>query len=435
MQNNREQWSSKLLFLFAAIGSAVGLGNIWRFPYIMGEYGGAVFLFVYMFFILTICVIPLICELSIGKYTKKENVGAYAVVNSKLKFFGWINVITATIISSFYFVVGGWIIHYIYISFVNHKFEDYSDYFFSFVSLPVLPYILTLIFLAACVFFVYRGVNKGIELGNKIMMPIFLLILIVLAIVSISLPNGYKGLEFMFKPDMSKISFEMILAALGQSFFTLSIGAGCLLVYGSYMKEKEDVVKNAYLIIFADTIFALLAGIMIFPAVFSFGLKSDSGAGLVFITLPKIFAQMPYGSLFALLFFILLLFAALTSAISLAEVQTAAYIENFNISRKKAAMLVFVIIAILALPVSLSFGLLSNVKIFSKSFFDLFDFITSNIFMPLNSIIICIIFGWFIKIKKVLIFKNERIYKLFSVFVKYIVPLVLTILMICGLVK
>lgn len=435
MQNNREQWSSKILFLFAAIGSAVGLGNIWRFPYIMGEYGGAVFLFVYMFFILTICVIPLICELSIGKYTKKENVGAYAVVNSKLKFFGWINVITATIISSFYFVVGGWIIHYIYISFVNHKFEDYSDYFFSFVSLPVLPYILTLIFLAACVFFVYRGVNKGIELGNKIMMPIFLLILIVLAIVSISLPNGYKGLEFMFKPDMSKMSFEMILAALGQSFFTLSIGAGCLLVYGSYMKEKEDVVKNAYLIIFADTIFALLAGIMIFPAVFSFGLKSDSGAGLVFITLPKIFAQMPYGSLFALLFFILLLFAALTSAISLAEVQTAAYIENFNISRKKAAMLVFVIIAILALPASLSFGLLSNVKIFSKSFFDLFDFITSNIFMPLNSIIICIIFGWFIKIKKVLIFKNERIYKLFSVFVKYIVPLVLTILMICGLVK
>ena len=435
MQNNREQWSSKILFLFAAIGSAVGLGNIWRFPYIMGEYGGAVFLFVYMFFILTICVIPLICELSIGKYTKRENVCAYGVINSKLKFFGWINVITATIISSFYFVVGGWIIHYIYISLVNHKFENYSDYFLSFVSLPVLPYILTLVFLFACVFFVYRGVNKGIELGNKIMMPIFLLILIVLAIVSISLPNGYKGLEFMFKPDMSKISFEMILAALGQSFFTLSIGAGCLLVYGSYMKEKEDVVKNAYLIIFADTIFALLAGIMIFPAVFSFGLKSDSGAGLVFITLPKIFAQMPYGSLFALLFFILLLFAALTSAISLAEVQTAAYIENFNISRKKAAILVFIIIAILALPVSLSFGLLSNVKIFSKSFFDLFDFITSNIFMPLNSIIICIIFGWFVKIKKVLIFKNEYIYKLFSALVKYIVPLVLTALMICGLVK
>ena len=435
MQNNREQWSSKILFLFAAIGSAVGLGNIWRFPYIMGEYGGAVFLFVYMFFILTICVIPLICELSIGKYTKRENVCAYGVINSKLKFFGWINVITATIISSFYFVVGGWIIHYIYISLVNHKFENYSDYFLSFVSLPVLPYILTLVFLFACVFFVYRGVNKGIELGNKIMMPTFLLILIVLATVSISLPNGYKGLEFMFKPDMSKISFEMILAALGQSFFTLSIGAGCLLVYGSYMKEKEDVVKNAYLIIFADTLFALLAGIMIFPAVFSFGLKSDSGAGLVFITLPKIFAQMPYGFLFALLFFILLLFAALTSAISLAEVQTAAYIENFNISRKKAAMLVFVIIAILALPVSLSFGLLSNVKIFSKNFFDLFDFITSNIFMPLNSIIICIIFGWFVKIKKVLIFKNEYIYKLFYVFVKYIVPLVLTGLMICGLVK
>ena len=435
MQNNREQWSSKVLFLFAAIGSAVGLGNIWRFPYIMGEYGGAVFLFVYMFFILTICVIPLICELSIGKYTKRENVCAYTVVNPKLKFFGWINVITATIISSFYFVVGGWIIHYIYISLVNHNFENYSDYFFNFVSLPVLPYILTLIFLATCVFFVCRGVNKGIELGNKIMMPIFLLILIVLATVSISLPNGYKGLEFMFKPDFSKMSFEMILAALGQSFFTLSIGAGPLLVYGSYMKEKEDVIKNAYLIIFADTIFALLAGIMIFPAVFSFGLKSDSGAGLVFITLPKIFAQMSYGSLFALLFFILLLFAALTSAISLAEAQTAAYIENFHLSRKKAAILAFIIVAILALPVSLSFGILSNVKIFSKSFFDLFDFITSNILMPLNSIIICIIFGWLIKIKKVLIFKNEYIYRIFSVLVKYIVPLALTVLLICGLIK
>jgi len=435
MQNNREQWSSKILFLFAAIGSAVGLGNIWRFPYIMGEYGGAVFLFVYMFFILTICVIPLICELSIGKYTKRENVCAYNVVNPKLKFFGWINILTATIISSFYFVVGGWIIHYMYINFINYRSEDYSGYFSDFVSLPILPYILTLLFLFLCVFFVYRGVKKGIELGNKIMMPAFLVILIVLSIVSLSLPNGYKGLEFMFKPDMSKISFEMILAALGQSFFTLSIGAGCLLVYGSYMKEKEDVVKNAYLIIFADTIFALLAGIMIFPAVFSFGLKSDSGAGLVFITLPKIFAQIPYGSFFAILFFVLLLFAALTSAISLSEVQTAAYIENFHISRKKAAILVFIIIAILSLPVSLSFGVLSNIKIFSKNFFDLFDFITSNILMPLNSIIICIIFGWFVKIKKVLFFKNEHIYKVFSVLVKYIVPVVLTALMICGLVK
>ena len=245
------------------------------------------------------------------------------------------------------------------------------------------------------------------------------------------MPNGYKGLIFRFKPDFSKISFEMILAALGQSFFTLSIGAGCLLVYGSYMKKKENVVKNAYLIIFADTIFALLAGIMIFPAVFSFGLKSDSGAGLVFITLPKIFAQIPYGSLFAIGFFVLLLFAALTSAISLAEVQTAAYIENFHISRKKAAIMVFIIIAILSLPVSLSFGVLSNIKIFSKSFFDLFDFVTSNILMPLNSIIICIIFGWFVKIR----IKNRLSDILFSVLLKYIVPLVLTILMICGLVK
>ena len=431
-QKNRPEWATKIGFILAAVGSAVGLGNIWRFPYIMGKYGGSAFLLVYLLIILFVCALPLICELSFGKKTKKENVGAYGSINKNLKIFGWLNVITAVIIASFYFVIGGWILNYIYINISNKIIPDYNFYFSNFVSSPIYPCILTTVFLCACMFFIFRGVNKGIEFINKIMMPLFLFIIILLCAFSTTLPNSLQGLKFMFMPDFSKISWEMLLAALGQALFTLSIGMGILLVYGSYMKRNENPVKSAYTIIFSDTLFAILAGIMIFPAVFSFGLDVNSGAGLAFITLPNIFSKIPGGNLFAVLFFLLLFFAAFTSSISIAEVPTAAFIENFKLSRKKATLIVSGIIFVLAIPVTLSMGILGNFKFFGSNMFDFFDYITSNILLPLNTIILCIIIGWHVKLRNIRAFHNKKIYILFNFLLKFVTPTALILLLLFG---
>lgn len=430
IKKSRPQWNSQWGFILAAIGSAVGLGNIWRFPYIMGQNGGAVFLIVYLTLIMTICFIPLISEMFIGKYTKKESVTAYAKINPKLKIFGWSNTITAVIISSFYFVVGGWILHYIYLGFINNNVIDYAEHFEQISSSVFAPIILSIIFLLSCMFFIYKGVNKGIELGNKIMMPIFAVILILLVIFSVSLPNANIGLDFMFKPDFSKFTGTMVLTALGQALFTLSIGMGAILTYGSYMKEKDNIVKSAYTIIFADTLFAILAGIMIFPAVFSFGLEPTSGAGLVFITLPKIFSQIPFGNVVSVLFFILLFFAALTSGISILEVPTASFMENFKISRAKAATVLTLIVGFFTIIASLSFSVLSEFKIFGKIFFDFLDVLSSNYLLPINTLILCLIVGWLMEDKISELFNNKFVKIIIKLGLKFVIPIVLTLIII-----
>ncbi len=431
-ENLRPEWATKIGFILAAVGSAVGLGNIWRFPYIMGKYGGSAFLLVYLFIIFFICSLPLICELSFGKRTKKENVGAYATINKKLKIFGWLNIITAVLISSYYFVIDGWIAKYIYINVVNASVSDYGTYFANFVASPVVPCVLAIIFLAVVIFFIYRGVNKGIEFINKVMMPLFLAVIIILCAFSVTLPNASDGLKFMFMPDFNKINGEMLLAALGQALFTLSIGMGIILVYGSYMKKNESTVKSAYTIIILDTVFALLAGIVIFPIVFSVGLDVDSGAGLAFITLPNIFTHIPFGNILGVLFFTLLFFAAFTSSISIVEVPTSALIENFNLSRKTASVIVFIVISALAVPVSLSMGVLGNFKIFGKNLFDLFDYLTSNILLPFNTIVLCILMGWFVKLRNLRIFHNKAVYAMFNFLLKFVTPAALVILLLSG---
>lgn len=430
---NRPSWSSQFAFILSAIGSAVGLGNIWRFPYVMGKNGGAVFLIVYLALIISVCVVPLLAEMILGKISQKDTIGAFCSVNPKFRVCGVLNVITAILVSSFYFVVGGWIIYYIFNSFSLVNISDFGGYFNNLVVSPLFAVALSLAFLLICSIFVYRGVNKGIELANKIMMPILGILLVILMFVSLNLPNAKAGLDFMFSPDFSKFNFSMVLAALGQALFTLSIGMGAILTYGSYLKKEDSVLKSAYSIILADTLFALLAGIMIFPAVFSFGLEPDSGAGLVFITLPKIFTQMQYGGFIALGFFSLLFFAALTSGISILEVVAASFIGNFKISRAKAASLTALIIGILIVPVSLSFGILNNVKIFNMSIFDSFDFITSNLFMPLNSLLVCFVVGWFVKLANDAVFKSEILHKLLMFMMKFVLPALLLGLIIIGL--
>jgi len=433
VEENRPSWTSRYTFILATIGSAVGLGNIWRFPYIMGQHGGAVFLITYLLIMLTICFIPLITELSVGKILKKECVSAYESINPKLKFLGYLNPITGLLISSFYFIVGGWILYYIYLSAVNLKITDHAVHFSTFTQSPIVTCILTLVFLFICMFFTARGVKKGIEFANNYMMPLFAIILICLIIFSLSLPNAHLGLEYMFKPDFSKINGQMFLAALGQALFSLSIGMGTLLIYGSYIKEDKSITKSAYTIIFFDTMFALMSGIMIFPAIFSFGLEPNSGAGLVFVTLPQIFSQISHGNLVFMAFFVFLLVAALTSGISILEVPVATLIERFKISRVKASTILFGIISIIAIPATLSFGLLKHITIFQKTIFDFLDFITANVLMPINALALCLIAAWGLKFKSEMFIKNKVLSTLFDVGLKFVIPTIMIVLLYIGL--
>ena len=433
MSDNRPSWTSRLTFILAAVGSAVGLGNIWRFPYIMGQNGGAIFLLVYLTLILTICFIPMMAELYMGKFLKKDCVSAYESINPKFKLLGYLNPITGVLISSFYFIVGGWIINYVILGFKNTQITDFAAYFGTFTQTSVPTCVFTLLFLFMCVFFTARGVKKGIEFANNILMPLFAVILVGLIIFSLTLPNAHLGLEYIFKPDFSKINAHMLLAALGQALFTLSIGMGALLTYGSYIKNDKNITKSAYTIIFSDTLFALLAGIMIFPAIFSFGLEPSSGAGLVFVTLPYIFSQIPHGNIVSVAFFVLLFAAAITSGISIIEVPIASMVERFKITRTKACSILFCIIAAIAIPTTLSFGILDGFKILGKNLFDFLDFATSNLLMPLNALFLCIIAGWFLKIRGHLFLQNKFFAKLFDIGLKYIVPIILISLLYIGL--
>lgn len=433
MEEKRPSWTSRLSFILAAVGSAVGLGNVWRFPYVMGQNGGAVFLAVYLILILTICFIPLFAELVVGKFTKKECIGAYESINPKFKFLGFLNPLTGVLISSFYFIVGGWILNYIFLNFKNSNITDFGAYFNDFIQSPYIPSVLTLIFLFICIFFTARGIKKGIEFANNVLMPMFAVILVVLIGFSLTLPNANLGLEYMFKPDFSKINAHMFLAALGQALFTLSIGMGALLTYGSYIKDDKSITKSTYTIIFSDTIFALMAGVMLFPAIFSFGLEPSSGAGLVFVTLPYIFSQIPCGEIVSTAFFLLLLAAAITSGISILEVPVASMTERMKVSRVKACFFLFIIISALAIPATLSFGCLSEIKLLGKNIFDFLDFITSNFLMPLNAFVVCVIAGWFLKVKGSTFIRNKFFAILFDVGLKYVVPVILLLLIYIGL--
>ncbi|MBR1618176.1 sodium-dependent transporter, partial [bacterium] len=394
MENKRQQWSSYLSFIIATIGSAVGLGNIWRFPYIMGQNGGALFLLIYLLIIAFICVIPLSIELAAGKCYQGDPISVYEKINPKFKIFGYMCLITSILIPSFYFVVGGWILNYMWIFFIGNIPADFSQYFGILNSNPLYVVVLTLVFLIFSIWFPMIGLNKGIEKANNVMMPVFAIMLIGLAIYALTLDGAREGLLFMFKPDFSKFNFQMILAALGQALFTLSIGIGIMMTYGSYLKKDVNIIKSSYILILFDTLVALIAGIIIFPIVFTNHIEPTAGATLVFISLPQIFINLPFSRILALLFFALLFFAAVTSGISLLEGALSCFCDYFKFSRKKSAFIVFLLVLLFAIPASLSFGILSDFTILNKSFFDFLDYVTSNIFMPICTIAICTIVGW-----------------------------------------
>ena len=446
---NRDSFSSKFGVIAAAAGSAVGLGNIWKFPYIAGVYGGAAFLFVYLGFIVAIGLPVMLSELIIGRSSRKNAFGAFKVLapGTPWRYIGILGVGAAFLILSFYGVVAGWSIEYVVLSLENgfsaKSPDEIGMLFTTLIESPVKPVIFQLIFMILSAAIVIVGIQKGIEKYTKILMPLLVIILVFLCVKSVSLEGAKAGLDFLFKPDFSKLSADGILSALGHAFFTLSLGMGTLITYGSYIKKDNNLVSTVINVTVADTVIALMAGVAIFPAVFAFGIEPSQGPGLIFVTLPNVFHQMPGGYIFSILFFVLLSVAALTSSISILEVVVAYFKEEFNMGRKASTVLATVLISILGVLCSLSMGILSPYTFFGLNIFDLMDWISANLFLPIGGMFIALFVGWYFGRKKV---QEEvaqggslsgALLSIFMFLVKFIAPIAIAIVMLnnFGLLK
>jgi NSS family neurotransmitter:Na+ symporter len=391
MQNNkREQWGSKLGFILAAAGSAVGLGNIWRFSYVAGNEGGAAFLFIYLIAIALIGYPLLTTEVALGRFTQKNPVGVFKAMAPGTPWWltGSLAVLTAFIILSFYSVISGWSLAYTYKALQGFTPEtDFAGMFLTHISNLWSPILWHGLFMVITLGIIAAGVVEGIQKVSKILMPILFLLLLGLVFRGVTLEGGSAGISFYLSPDFSKVDAGTILAAVGQAFFSLSLGMGALITYGSYLSKKENLTDSSAWIAGLDTLIAVLAGLAIFPAVFALGFAPDSGPGLAFITLPAVFANMPGGTVFGFGFFLLLSIAAITSALSLLEVVVSWVIDEKGWSRKKASLIFGIIIFFIGLPSTLGYSILSDVKFLRMDILDTLDFITSSIFLPVGGIL------------------------------------------------
>lgn len=443
MENKkRDSWGSRFGFIMAAAGSAVGLGNIWRFPYLTGMNGGSAFILIYLFFSLGIGISVMAAEFAIGRRTQLSVVGAYRSNSRRWTFAGILGVLTAFFIMGFYPVVGGWALAYIFKSFTGSLSNAASigDAFSAFISDPIEPLIWMIVYLGINIAVVANGISGGIEKASKVLMPSLYVLFIIIAIRSVTLPGASAGLEFLFKPDFSMVTGETFLAALGQAFFSLSIGMGCMLTYGSYLKKDENLPSNALIITLMDTSVALLAGIAIFPALFAFGIEPTSGPGLVFVVVPSIFAQMgTIGPVLSVIFFVALMVAALTSSVSLIEVVVSYLIDEKKFPRKKSVAMTSSIMVFMAILSSLSMGILSDFHIFGVTFFYFFDILTDKIFLAIGGMILTIFTGWFLKkedLKDELTNGGSVKFALFEVWyflVKFIIPVAIAIVAVFGI--
>ena len=434
-QQNRATFGSKLGVIMATVGCAVGLGNIWRFPYMIGQNGGAAFLAIYIICIILLGLPVMLSEFFIGRYTRKNAAGAFKVLapGTKWSLIGYNGVLASFLILGFYSVVAGWTLEYIMQAVTGSLSDKAPEAFaqdFKLFSTEIFrPILWTVTFIGLTHFIVVSGVKEGIERTSKVMMPILFLILLALCIRSVTLPNASEGLYFLFKPDFSKITSAVVLSAMGQAFFSLSIGMGCLITYSSYFSKDTKMQITALQVTILDTLVAVMAGVMIFPAVFSFGIAPTAGPELVFITLPNVFQQLPMGAIWSLVFFLLLALAALTSTISLHEVATAYVHEEFNITRKKAAWFVSGGVLVLGILSSLSIGIWKEYTLFGLTFFDLLDYLTAKIMLPFGGMLICIYLGNRVDRK---ILKEELtnkgtvpfyFFNTYAFFMKYIAPI------------
>lgn len=428
----KTQWASKLGFIMATAGAAIGLGNLWKFPYLMGRNGGFPFLIAYLFFIVVLGLPVMITEMSLGRKTRHDPVQAYGDIDPHARIVGVFGVLAAFIILSYYSVIGGWIIKYIVSYGTTMAAPADFDGFIS-SSEPVLWH---LVFMAITTGVCYFGIS-GIEKASKIMMPLLFVLLLVIIGRSVTLPGAGKGLEFMFTPDFSKFSLNSISGALGQVFYSLSLCMGITITYGSYLGEKENIPRSCMSVAGLDTLIAVLAGVAIFPAVFAFNLEPGQGPGLIFGTLPRVFSAIAGGGIFACLFFILVFFAAVTSAIALLEVSVSFAMDTMKLPRKKATLTIGTAIFVLGIPSALSFGALGQVQILNYSVFDFVGMLTDNILLPLGGITMCYYVGWKWH-PEYLVDEIERdglpfkVKKLWIICIRYLTPVLVGIVTLTG---
>lgn len=396
----REHWSGRFGFIMATAGSAVGLGNIWKFPYEAGQNGGGAFLLLYLLFVAIFGLSLVIAELILGRTTQRNPVGAFrALGGGAWPLVGGVGVLAGFVILSFYIVVAGWTLAYFGFMVSGSLGSDpaqLGERFGEFVSSPVSPILYAGLFMLICVGVVIGGVNAGIEKASRLLMPALFILLILLVIRSVTLPGAGAGLSYYLQPDWSKVTAETISSAIGQAFFSLSLGMGALVTYGSYLRSTDTIPGSAAIIVGLDTMVAVLAGLMILPAVFAFGFDPSAGPGLTFITIPAVFAQMPGGAFFGMAFFGLLAVAALTSAISLLEVVVCYFTDEHGLGRKPATLLVAAIGFALGIPASLSLGIWSDFTVpgTEKNIFDFLDFTASNLMLPGGGMLTAIFVGW-----------------------------------------
>lgn len=447
MSDKQQGFSSSFGAIMAAVGSAVGLGNIWRFPYIMGQYGGGAFLLVYLAFVFLIGMVLMMTEFVIGRRSQHTPAKAFVYNRPDRKgwrFLGYLCVFTCLMIISQYVVLSGWTTNYIVDSatgtLASLQTSEIGTHFSNFITHPWLPVMYLIIFTVITAVIILGGVQKGIEAVSKVLMPVLLVLVLVLCVRSITLPNSSVGLSYLFSPDFSKLSGEGVLAALGQALFSLSVGMGTMIVYGSYIPANDNIFKTAMLITASDTLIAVLAGVAIFPAVFSFGQDPASGPGLVFQVLPTVFNSMGgIGTVFAVMFFFLLALAALTSAISLLETIVAWLCESSSVNRYKSTIIVTLVVLAVGSVCALSDGLLGGVKILNKSIFGFVDDLNSIYLPPICAIGTVIFFGWQMKKEDIIDELSNHgalkigYFKAFYFLVRYVAPIALLVVLFTSI--
>ena len=446
-KKKRDGFGSKIGIIAAAAGSAIGLGNIYRFPCELGNNGGAAFLLVYLAVVIFLGIPVMLSELVIGRRSQSNSVGAFKKLAPKTAWpiVGYMGVLCGFLIFAFYSTVSGWTLEYIVKS-VSNSFHGkdmaaLEQDFANFHNMGWRNVMWQAIFIVLTGFVVFKGVQNGIEKYAKILMPVLLVILVILGIRSMTLPGAKEGLAFLFKPDFSKINGDVLISALGQGFFSLSLGMGVLITYGSYEKKSDNLTSTAFSVVLADTVIALLAGIVIFPAAFSFGVNPQAGMGLVFNTIPMIFNQMTGGYVFCIIFFILLAIAALSSTISLLEVVVAYISEELHVKRQWATVIACAATMLLGCFASLSLMDHTPFTIGGKTVFEALDFITANVMLPLGGILIVIFVGWrFGKAKFFQEVTNEgtikaSLKKVILFIIRYLAPVAIAIVFISGLIK
>jgi len=438
-RNIRDKFSGRIGFVLAGSASAIGLGNLWRFPYLAAKYGGGAFLITYIILVFTLGLSLMIAEVAIGRKTGLSAIGAFKQFGRKYAFIGILSSFIPIIITPYYSVIGGWILKYITVFFTGDGTSAATDNFFlNFIAQTAQPIAWTWIFIFLCGCVVFLGIKNGIEQLNKYMMPALVIISLVISAYSLSLPGAFAGLKYYLIPNFDNFGIKTVVAAMGQMFFSLSLAMGIMITYGSYMRKEDDLEKSVRHIGIFDTAIAFLAGLMIIPAVFAFSGGEagtlNAGPGLMFVTLPKVFVSFPFANITGTLFFILVFFAAFTSAISLYETIVSIFSDHFKWSRRKSVIVTGILLTLAAAPPSLGFGAWNFISIAGMTILDMMDFLSNSALMPLAAVLTCLFIGWWVGPQIVINEVNEsQLFKsrlLFVFIIKWIAPLCMLIIFV-----